>query len=265
MALKHRCHRQSEFARRGKSIRPGVLLCVAIALSCLTHCGPGCNIEAWITIGRRAVSIGLALGQVAVNQPLVAHAQVPPILEASLRRYAKPLQLAADELVLEVRPSILAGNWSTLDTLFKGESDFTKANADILQPVKYIVDGSEDFLPGAENAVDKLKLALQDMSSQTRARSTDGALKAWDAAAAALNSAIVAANAILSEQPATRDSPKMPLLVLATAEAGKYSRTTLQYYIDRCRRAAPSAVFVGDSVADLCVPIAEQQLQANSR
>lgn len=265
MALKHTCHRQSEFGRRSKAIRPGVLPCIAIALSYLAMCGVGCNIEAWIATGRRAVTIGLALGQVSLNQPLVAHAQVPPILTASLRRYARPLQLAADELVLEVRPSILGGNWSALDNLFKGESDFTKASVDILQPVKYIVDGSEDFLPGAENAIDKLKLALQDMSSQTQARSRDGALKAWDAAAAALNSVIIAANDILSEQPVTRDSPKVPLLVLATAEESKYSRTLMQSYIERCRRAAPSAVFVGDSVADLCVPIAEQQLQANSR
>lgn len=265
MALKQTCHHQSGVGKRGKAVRPGVLLSVATALLYLARCGPGSNIEAWVAVGRRAVSISLALSQVSLSQPLAAQAQVPPILEASLRRYAKPLQLAADELVLEVRPAILAGNWSTLDELFKGQTDFTKADAEILQPVKYIVDGSEDFLPGAEDSIPKLKLALQNISSQIRARSTDGALKAWDAAAAAVNSVIVAANDILSEQPAKRDTPKIPLLVKATAEEGKYSRTIMQYYIDRCRRAAPSAVFVGDSVADLCVPIAEQQLQANSR
>merc|ERR1719265_1103416 len=75
-----------------------------------------------------ATSLGLGAG-IAQGMNAPARAELPRLLVRSLKRYAQPLQHAADELVFEVKPAIQSGNWTKVSKFFVGAA-YSKSNAD---------------------------------------------------------------------------------------------------------------------------------------
>lgn len=173
-----------------------------------------------------------------------AHAELPRLLVKSLKRYAEPLQHAADELVFDVKPAMQAGNWTRVSQLFAGGA-YSKSNADIIAPVVGVVNGNEDFLPGAGDAPEKLDAILRFISNQAES-GDDGqkqqrVLEAWGDAVAAVNSVMSAANEVMADDAGLQSLPKF---VLIPKDGGKYPRTFEQFNAG-CKGMIMEGVCVG--------------------
>eukprot|EP00443_Scrippsiella_acuminata_P120923 CAMPEP_0115596958 /NCGR_PEP_ID=MMETSP0272-20121206/13102_1 /TAXON_ID=71861 /ORGANISM="Scrippsiella trochoidea, Strain CCMP3099" /LENGTH=194 /DNA_ID=CAMNT_0003032309 /DNA_START=214 /DNA_END=795 /DNA_ORIENTATION=- len=170
----------------------------------------GCS--RWGTIA--AVAAGIA----PASLQLESSAEVPRLLEQSLRRYSKRLQRTADEFVFYVRPMISAGNWTGLSSKFK--EDPFPSNA--IRIVDLVTSGNEDFLEGVDGASANLNVACQQLAAAAAAADSAAALKAWEDAVGSLNTVMSAANKVRSEEQSLQD---LPPLATVPSNVEEYSRT----------------------------------------
>lgn len=184
---------------------------------------------------------GTAIVQ-GLEQP--AHAELPPLLRKSIRRYAEPLQRAADELVFEVRPAVVSGNWTKVSSFFVGGA-YAKSNTVFMAPVIGVVNGNEDLLPGAEDAVEKLDAVLRFMGTEAASGDANGKQKrvveAWGDAAATINSVMAATNEAIAGEPEMKDLKR---LVRIPLDGSAYGRTLADYSAG-CKGMVMEGVCIG--------------------
>ncbi|CAK0868803.1 unnamed protein product [Prorocentrum cordatum] len=189
------------------------------------------SVSAWTSPPRRRdqfLTIGLwTVGQAVVGTPSSASGEVVPLLDKSLRRHAKQLQRAADVLVFDVRPMIYAGNWTKLAEVLKFDAFPNEA----WHSAAYVVQGNEDFLPGAEDAPQVLDRTFRDLRSIIAKDLDDGrkreqALQAWWVATATVNSVMSAANNLIASEPTLNDIPNFAVV---PEDVSQYLRKPEQY------------------------------------
>lgn len=174
------------------------------------------------------MSSGLfVVGQAAVGKPTSVSGEVVPLLDKSLRRHYKQLQRAADVMVFDVRPTIYSGNWTRLQEVLKFDAFPNEA----WHSAAYVVRGNEDFLPGAEDAPEKLDQIFRGFSRTLSLDLEDGrkreqALQAWQDATTTINSVMSAANEVIASEPTLQDIPKFALV---PKDVNQYLRKPEQY------------------------------------
>jgi len=163
-------------------------------------------------------AVAAGVGPVVLQPASPAVAEVPSLLEKSLRRYSKRLQRTADEFVFYARPLISAGDWTALGSKFK-EDGFA---SDAIRNVDFVISGNEDFLEGVDGASANLNAACRDLAAAAAAADATAAAKAWEAAVGSLNSVISAVNKVIGEEQSLQDIPR---LATVPTNVNEYSRT----------------------------------------
>merc|ERR1712061_474107 len=93
------------------------------------------------------------------------------------------------------------------------------ADADILEPVKRILVGNEEFFSRNDNTIQELQRGLFNLKSAVLSADRANALKAWDDCARVLNEFMASANKLMAGSAAFIDVQRFALM---TAEPEKY-------------------------------------------
>merc|ERR1740121_481200 len=104
-----------------------------------------------------------------------------------------------------------------------------------------------------------LEAAVQKARVSIKARDEAAVFKAVDAAISAINSLLKVLNQLIAEEKAIQLVPNFELV---PAGISTYARSQRLYLLNKCNREAPSAIGVGDSLANMCEVIADQWLDA---
>lgn len=144
--------------------------------------------------------------------PAACHAKMPmsEVELTAILENSPQVQRAADQLVMEVLPSIKAAAWPSVKTAL------LKSDQDILQPISRISQSSSDAHLSAV-AVD-LKAGLQRLKVAAITGNSATALQAWNQSASLVNDVMTYANQARVENPAS----EIQEFTLATADPEQY-------------------------------------------
>mmetsp|Transcript_12243 Transcript_12243/g.23773 ORF Transcript_12243/g.23773 Transcript_12243/m.23773 type:complete len:263 (+) Transcript_12243:51-839(+) len=132
---------------------------------------------------------------------------------AALLESGPQVQRAVDKMVLEIRPGIEQGDWSAVQTLL------LTIDTDILEPVKRILVGNEEFYTGNGKTIQELQRGLLQLKQTAILSDRANTLKAWDACAQPLNRFMASANKFMAGNIAFMDVQQFAFV---TADPEKY-------------------------------------------
>jgi len=163
---------------------------------------------------------------------------LPADLVKAIKRSAPDLQLAADQLVFDVRPWIVQKDWPKLRELLRGDSvGNSKGYINLVVPVARIVRGNEDLIEGAEDAGLKLEVILnfanRTVWEESEAGRQERLLDAWDDMSGTVGKIMTFINKAIVDQPPLQ---KLEPLVLPAKDAKDYGRSK-EKYDSRCQGA----------------------------
>eukprot|EP00931_Biecheleriopsis_adriatica_P107473 TRINITY_DN81815_c0_g1_i1.p2 TRINITY_DN81815_c0_g1~~TRINITY_DN81815_c0_g1_i1.p2 ORF type:complete len:235 (+),score=53.67 TRINITY_DN81815_c0_g1_i1:40-744(+) len=174
----------------------------------LATCLPS-PVSASSTRRRQSIFLHLAGLHSFLPSPCGAREAMTDAATAALLENGPQLQRAADELVLELRPSILSGDWRSTKAALMG------ADRDILQPVERI--SIQNAKSGSSTK--ELKQALTSLRAAAVASDSAKALQAWDASAKVVNSVMAYANEAMAGNEQFKDVQQFALV---TEDPEKY-------------------------------------------
>lgn len=173
-----------------------------------------CHPPPRVVPGRRG-AFSVALASLLASTGLTscaARESIGPETVSTLLENGPQLQRAADKLVLELRPSIVQGDWKSVHTtLAQSEQDF-------LEPVQRIVTQS----PGhnwIRNPMGNIQESIKILKAAASASDKGRALSAWGDAATVINQVMFFANEVMPDNTEFKD---IQAFALVTEDADTY-------------------------------------------
>lgn len=202
--------------------------CLLASRGAAADAPPGADVE---RLARRGVvALGGLATLAAAEAP--ARAELPNVVIRSLKRYAEPLQLAADSLVFDVLPCIQKNDWPKLREYLRPDSvGNSKAYVNIVTPVAGLMAGQGEFYDDVRQADLELEIILQYVNRTVwddEAGKAERLLPAWDDMSASMGKVMKKANGMLQEDEALKEVTPYVL------PAKEYPRT-VEMYQDRCK------------------------------